>query len=313
MSPPTIHGRFTWHELMTEHPDEAIAFYQKVVGWKVDQWGPNPDYRIWVGSRGPVGGVMAPTAEATAMGAQPTWLSYIGTTDIDATVRDAARLGGRVMKGATEVPSVGRFAVLADPQGAIFAVLQQHTPMTPPAGTKPGEFVWHELVTTDPDGAFNFYHALFGWEKTRAHDMGPLGIYQLFGWPGVDLGGIYRKPPDMPAPPNWLPYIDVANCKAATETLVKQGGKVLNGPMQVPGGGWITMALDPHGIALAIHQQPASMAAKPAAKAKKKAARKPAAKKATKKKPAVKKTARKKAAGRKPAGKKTAKRAKKGR
>ena len=91
--------------------------------------------------------------------------------------------GGRLLHGPVDIPTVGRVAVLMDPQGAAFAA---HTA----AGTAPGghdgpwgvgEFSWHELATTDPDAAFGFYSDLFGWAKTEAMDMGPGGTYQMFG------------------------------------------------------------------------------------------------------------------------------------
>lgn len=273
MTYPTVRGRFIWHELITNEPDAAIAFYQKVIGWKIEGWDQNPSYKMWMGKRGPVGGMMAPTEVEKAMGARPIWLAYIGTPDIEGTVRDAVRLGGRVVKEITAVPGVGQFALLTDPQGGIFATLQQTRPMPPYEDARPGEFAWHELVTTDPEAGFRFYHDLFGWEKTDGMDMGPMGIYQMFGWTGLNLGGVYRKPPDLPGPPHWLGYVEVADCKRTTAVIEKNGGKVLHGPVQVPGGGWITMALDPEIVAFAIHSMEAP----------KKPARPPAAQKAKKK------------------------------
>ena len=72
-----------------------------------------------------------------------------------------------------------------------------------------GGIAWHELATSDMPASFSFYQQLFGWHVLTDMDMGPLGIYRLFGAEGSDrqLGGMYTKPADPPRPSAWLPYI----------------------------------------------------------------------------------------------------------
>jgi len=153
-------------------------------------------------------------------------------------------------------------------------VLAAFTPLSPmPQSDTPqaGEFSWHELATTDPVAAFGFYEKLFGWQKMDAMDMGPSGVYQIFGWSGKSMGGVYRKPKEMAAPPNWLAYIHVLDTNKAVDKIKKAGGKVLNGPMEVPGGDLIAQGLDPQGAAFAVHSLNPAAAAKakaPAATAK---------------------------------------------
>ena len=248
---PPLRGRFIWHELMTPDSAAGIAFYKKVVGWKTEAWDQHTTYVMWLGSRGPVGGVMTLPEEAKLMGAPPHWLPYIGTPDIDGTVRQAAGLGAKIYKDIATVPTVGRFAILADPQGAAFAAFTPETLMPQQDQPAAGEFSWHELATSDPAGAWHFYQALFGWEKTEAMDMGPAGVYQMFGWPGLSLGGIYQPPAGMP--PNWLSYAMVPDAIAAAEAVKRAGGQVVKGPMQVPGGSWITCGIDPQGAMFAVH------------------------------------------------------------
>ena len=281
MSPSPLRGRFTWHELMTNNTERAMDFYGEVAGWTTEGWDQNPTYTMWMGSEGPIGGLMELTGEAAAMGAPPSWLHYIGTPDIVETVRDAVLLGGRVIKDITAVPSVGRFAVLADPQGAVFAVLEPDNPMPAKDEADDGEFCWHELMTTDAGAAFRFYQHLFGWQKTDSMDMGPAGIYQMYGWPGLSLGGFYNRPANVTAPPHWLGYVMVPDARTSATVIKRRGGTIVTGPMELPGGGWITMALDPEGVPFATHSRPA---AKPAAA--KKAAAPKAAKKSAKPKAA---------------------------
>src|SRR4029077_20969445 len=214
---------------------------------------------------------------------------------------------------------VGRYAVLSDPQGATFAVF---TPGGgPPPGGSPaqGTFSWHELATTDVAAALRFYGQLFGWTKGPGHDMGGMGIYQLFQHGGTQAGGICNVQGPSTAP-SWLSYVHIADCDRAVAAAKAAGGRLLHGPMEVPGGSWIAMMMDPQGCAFAVQEAPRTgqkpAAAKPAATPKA-AAAKPAAKKAAarakkgakkkvdKKKPAKKKAAKKKVARKKVARKKT--------
>ena len=118
-----------------------------------------------------------------------------------------------------------------------------------------GEVSWHELVTTDPVAALSFYHALVGWEQTGEHDMGHMGTYHMFGRNGITLGGIYKKPADMPAPPHWVFYIRVPDINASTAKAKANGAQVLHGPAEVPGGDWIVLCMDPQGAVFAMHQR----------------------------------------------------------
>lgn len=251
-------GRFTWYELMTTDPEAAIRFYGDVVGWSTQKWdgGPQP-YTMWMAGEMPVGGVMALPEEAQAAGAPPHWMAYIGTPDLDATVSKAVELGGQVVWGPMDIPEVGRMAGIADPQGAMFAAHQPASEMPPAGEPHPGCFSWNELWTSDQDAAFDFYSALFGWQKTTAMDMGEAGTYQMYGRPGgPDLGGIANRPPEMPMSA-WLYYAMVPDADEAASKTEAQGGQIRHGPMEVPGGDRVAMAADPQGAAFAVHSKKA--------------------------------------------------------
>jgi predicted enzyme related to lactoylglutathione lyase len=266
MSNADIRGRFVWHELMTTDTDAAAAFYSKVVPWKTQDSG-MPSYTLWMAGKTQVGGLTGLPSDGDS-GTPPHWIVYIATPDVDDTVAAAERLGGKVLKGPTDIPNMGRYAVLTDPQGATFAV---YTPPGPPpeganaANNGPGEFGWHELATTDQDAAVSFYTELFGWEKGAAHDMGGMGIYQLIQHNGADVGGIFTLQAAA-TPPNWLSYVRVADCTKATNAAKAGGARILNGPMEVPGGSWISQIMDPQGGAFAVMEAPKAAASKPAAK-----------------------------------------------
>jgi uncharacterized protein len=307
-------GSFVWCELLTTDTAAAESFYKRVVGWTAKPFGPDGSYTVFNNSLDSgVGGVMKLPDAAKQMGAPPHWMMYVGTPNVDETAVRVAQLGGRVLKQPDEIPTVGRFAVVQDPFGASFAIF---TPKPAPGSPEPkrgstGDFSWFELYTPNPEGAWKFYQTLFGWEKTSAMDMGEMGTYQMFGrGDGIPNGGIMKPPPG--APPAWMPYARVKDAKASAAAAAANGGKIVNGPMEVPGGDWIAQGMDPQGAMFAVHSlKAAAPKAAPAGKpAKKKAAAKKT-KKATKKSAARKAKARpvkKKSA--KPAKKKSAKKAK---
>jgi predicted enzyme related to lactoylglutathione lyase len=255
MSDANPHGRFVWYELMSTDPDAAVPFYESVIGWGTKPWeGGERPYTMWTTSEKPSGGVMQLPEEAAAAGAPPHWLAYIFVSDTDAAVARATELGATVLVPRTEIPSEGCFAVLCDPQGATFALFtpEREAP-GPEIQPQAGEFSWNELITTDHEAAFDFYSALFGWQKAEAMDMGEMGLYQMYGRGGPPLGGMFNQPAEMPGPPRWLYYARVDDVHQAVERVREAGGQVLNGPMEVPGGDYVAQCMDPQGAAFALH------------------------------------------------------------
>lgn len=247
-------GLFVWYELLTADVPAAIAFYSEVVGWKTQPFG--ADYVMWVGSQGPLGGVMRLPDEAAKMGAPAHWMAHVQVEDVDAAVALVKKRGGKIYKEPTDIPTVGRFAVIADPQGAPFSTFTPSAEMTLHDASKDGEFCWNELLTSDSASAFSFYSELFGWKKLEDMDMGPMGTYRIFGVGERRLGGMMTVPKGAPMPPMWLFYTSTSDLEAAIGRATKKGAKVMNGPMDVPGGGRIVQLTDPQGAAFALHQAP---------------------------------------------------------
>jgi predicted enzyme related to lactoylglutathione lyase len=268
MSNPEILGRFVWHELLTTDTAGAAAFYPKVVPWRT---APSnmPGYTIWMAGQAQVGGLMELPHEGS-----PHWLIYVGTPDVDKSCAQAQALGARALKEPADIPGVGRFAVLADPQGAPFALFTPGPGQPAPTEPEQGGFSWHELATTDVAGALRFYGELFGWRKGPGHDMGTAGVYQIFEHGGKAVGGMCR-PGAAHTAPSWLSYVHVADSSRGVSAAKSAGGRLVHGPMEVPGGSWIALLIDPQGSSFAIQELPRVGAAKPAAA--KPAAVKPAA------------------------------------
>ena len=247
---------FIWYELITTDQPAAEAFYRAVVGWEMlDAGQSSMRYTIAsTGKRG-VGGLMVLPAELRAAGTKPCWTGYIGVADTDATAQRIAKAGGSVHRGPDDIPNVGRFAVVADPGGAVFMLLtplprEQEPP--PIEVMSPGYIGWHELYAGNgQEAAFAFYSALFGWTTIDTLDMAAMGTYRIFGADGVPFGGMMDKPADAPQSA-WAFYVNVDGIDAAVARIKANDGQVLMGPHEVPGGSWIVQALDPQGASFAL-------------------------------------------------------------
>ena len=196
-----------------------------------------------------VAGLMAIPPEAAGM--PPSWMGYIGVDDVDAYTEKVKAAGGKIYRAADDIPGIGRFAVAADPHGAIFTLFSSSTipPAAPPPNT-PGYVGWNELYAGDLDSAWSFYSGLFGWTKGDAIDMGAMGVYQLFNTGGTG-GGMMTKMPQFPMP-LWLFYFNVDAIDAAVARSTQVGGKIVHGPSEVPGGSWIVQGFDPQGAMFAL-------------------------------------------------------------
>lgn len=242
-------GRFSWHELMTPDPDAARDFYAAITGWSTSAWdGGGKPYEMWMNGEMPVGGLM----DLPAPEVPPCWLAYVSTPDLDGTLAKVRSGGGSVLNEMA-VPQVGRFAVIADPQGGVIAVIEPEGDAAGHDGPSAlGEFSWHELAARDADAAWDFYSEVFGWQAENRMDMGEMGFYQVFGGGAHPLGGIFNGPPEMCAI-GWLLYVRVPDVHAAVQTVTDLGGRILNGPTEVPDGDLIAQCMDPQGVAFAVH------------------------------------------------------------
>jgi predicted enzyme related to lactoylglutathione lyase len=248
------HGKFVWYELMTPDTKGAEKFYGSILPWTAKDAGtPGMNYSLFsVGETG-VAGLMPMPDDAGKKGVPPNWNGYVAVDDVDVVAAQVKKEGGVIHHPPTDIPGIGRFTAVADPQGAVLSLFKPtraDAPAMPPPET-PGLVGWRELHTTDQVAAMSYYAKLFGWTKGDVVDMGPMGSYQIVSRGKAMLGGMFNSPAAK-AHPFWLYYFNVAGIDTALAKVTKGGGKLTNGPMQVPGGAWIIQCVDPQGAHFAL-------------------------------------------------------------
>jgi predicted enzyme related to lactoylglutathione lyase len=244
-------GRFVWHELHTNDRGKAVKFYTQLMGWETKDvsMGPGEPYALCLMNGKDFAGITKSMAPANV---PPHWLPYLATEDVDATAEKVKSHGGKVMSAAMDIPNVGRFAVVTDPQGAAFAIYKgakayPEEPARPPVGA----FCWEELVTSDPEAAAKFYVGVFGYTVEEV-PMGPMGTYRILKRGDRQTAGLMKTPPGAPPQPHWLSYLAVANVDTSTRNAKEIGAKVHMEPTDIPKIGRFSVIGDPTGAAVAL-------------------------------------------------------------
>lgn len=259
----SYHGNPCWYELGTSDLHAAGDFYGSILGWKVEDSGMEGfAYHLASSDGDRVAGLMSNAGQPGDP--PPNWLIYFAVDDCNQAAAGIEASGGKILKEPDDIPGTGRYSVVADPQGAVFGLLQPDISQMSEADRakaasgegafdqkKAGHGNWNELMSSDPQAGFEFYAGLFGWTKGQAMDMGAMGTYQLFRHKGADIGavmGLGTSPVSA-----WLPYFGVnGSVTKRVEAIRRAGGQVHHGPSEVPGPAYIAVAQDPQGGWFAI-------------------------------------------------------------
>ncbi len=239
----TAIGKFVWHESNSTDVEAAKSFYTSLFGWELEMFPGEMEYAM-VKSAGRTHGGFT-----EAQGGAPShWLPYVLVENVDETAEKAKAAGGKVMD-PFDIPEVGRMAVMFDPQGAVFSIIQPAgEPDAPPAE---GVFVWDELMTTEVEAAKAFYGEVLGW-TSRDQDMGGM-TYTLFQRSGdTDVGGCMARPEGVEAPPHWTVYIATDDVDASVVRAKELGANVFVEPTDIPNMGRFAVLQDPTGAVFGI-------------------------------------------------------------
>ena len=236
-------GTFIWHENNSTDAENAKSFYTELLGWQTEAWPGEQEYTIIkVGDKGH-GGI------AAAQGGAPShWMGNVFVEDVDEVARRAEAAGGKVLYGPEDIPEVGRFALISDPQGAALSAFSPKPQGEGELGE--GVFVWDELHTSDPAAAKSFYGEVLGW-TARDEDMGGF-TYTIFqNRAGTDVAGCSQLREGEPGT-NWLVYIGTDDVDATTARAKELGATVHVEPSDIPNVGRFSVLEDPPGAAFGL-------------------------------------------------------------
>ena len=254
-------GAPIWYELMVPDPAAVRDFYRATLGWEIAaEGGPSAtgsEYRmINRADGGAIGGALTIKEEMRDK-APPRWLTYFHVDDVEAAVAQAKELGATLWMPPTDI-GVGTIALLSDPQGAPFYVMDPVPPPDRPDARSdvfeprsPGHCWWNELETTDEPAATAFYKGLFGWSMENTMPMGDKGNYRFIDQGDGQIGAINPWMADYMTV-GWLPYFGVADIDAAHAAAAANGGTIHYDVQEVPGGDFIFAANDPAGALVAF-------------------------------------------------------------
>src|SRR5262249_13469041 len=149
------------------------------------------------------------------------------------------QLGGAVHVRPQDILNMSRFSIVADPQTAAVALFKwlNRGPEQPRESRRFGHIGWHELLADDSEKAWAFYRDVFGWREEEDTWSGAQGTYRVFSAGGQTIGGMFTKSPLLPVP-LWLYYFNVGDINAAAQRVRAASGRILKGPIEVPGGQW---------------------------------------------------------------------------
>ncbi|MEY3212658.1 MAG: hypothetical protein RIT28_3139 [Pseudomonadota bacterium] len=242
-------GAICWRELSSPNPQAAARFYGDLFSWtsKDVDMGPMGNYTILNNGEEMVAGVMAgPSPEVPSH-----WINYVTVDDVDASAAQVVELGGRVLMPPSDAPEIGRFAIVTDPEGAVFGLLRDPSGQVVPAmNYRPitGTFCWAQLMTRDVEAAQRFYSTIFGW-KVEMYQ----GMVTLSRGDG-GCGSIMAMPAHVPAevPAYWENYVAVDNLQASYERALALGATSLVTPTSIPNTGDFALVATTDGATIAL-------------------------------------------------------------
>jgi len=250
-------GSFCWLELGTTDQNAAKKFYTGLLGWSAEDMpmGPEMTYTMFRLEGKDVGGGYRLMKEQVDNHVPPHWMAYVKVNNADESAAKAVSLGAKQIVPPSDIPNVGRFAVVQDPTGAHISLFQpgQHKGLT--NFGQIGTFCWADLNTPDPKKAAQFYSQWLGWKIDSEEKDGYSHIQNGSSHEDM-IGGIpneFHAPPGTPA--HWMVYFHVADCNASAAKAAQLGAKTLMPANLMKDVGTIAVLADPQGAVFALYQQ----------------------------------------------------------
>jgi predicted enzyme related to lactoylglutathione lyase len=248
-------GKIVWADLVTPDVEGAKRFYGGLFGWTFRDVPGDRNYALALLDGEPVAGVVH-KASPTGQSLQPAWLTFLAVRDVAAAQQVAVQHGGKVLSQEHYYPHRGRQAVLADADGAVFAVLAAEGGDPPDYLASPGEWIWSSVLVKDPKQETDFYKSLLGYDiYDLASEGGGEGDAQhyILSSDNYARAGLNSLPADsMRRRPHWLNFVRVTDAAAAAKKAVALGGRVLVEPRLDRHGGSLAVLADPSGAPFGV-------------------------------------------------------------
>ena len=253
-------GKVIWAELVTPDLAAAERFYGGLFGWTFhDMRTSHTVYAVARLGNAPIAGLVQRPPRA---GAQSAWLPFLSVS----SVHEVGRLV--VAKGGTELTSPhayrmrGQQAIYADPQGAVFAVLNSHSGDPPDVLAAPGEWIWSVLMARDPASDAAFYQDVFGYEVFEL-PSDARGEHLLLTSEQYARASVNPLPGADHRQPHWTEFVRVIDVARAAELARGLGGRVLVEPHPDRHGDTVALLADPAGAAIGVMEWNAAPGASP--------------------------------------------------
>jgi uncharacterized protein len=252
---PNTPGKFVWHTLATDDLAASKKFYTSLFGWDYSETTLlGKPFTVARLGKTPVAGMRAPDPERGKTVSH--WLPYISVANLEASVTKAKASGGGLLAGPVDVGTLGRAAVLTDPQGAPFGLVHLSAGDPPdPAKPAEGTFFWNEYLTHDLDATLAFYNGLLPYEvaTTKSEEHAAYTVLKS----DRARAGVFRLPDSQAqVTPSWLPYVLVADPSGLAARVPGLGGKVLLAPNAKHRKGSLAIIADPTGAVIALQKYP---------------------------------------------------------
>jgi predicted enzyme related to lactoylglutathione lyase len=248
-------GKIVWHDLLTNDIDGSKRFYGELFGWQFEElplslgFGRSSKYLL-IRSKGELIGGMFDVAGVDTQANSSQWVVVMSVADVEAATATVKSAGGKILTQPTDLNERGRIAVVVDPDGALFAMLE--TRDGDPLDREPdaGEFMWDEVWVPDVQAAAAFYKSVAPFELVSA-ELGNAN-YEGLAVDNVPRVGVLQNPAqDEGLNPTWVSYVKVQDMSLLAR-VTDLGGKVLLEAHDRPIGGQVAIIAGPSGAGLAL-------------------------------------------------------------
>jgi predicted enzyme related to lactoylglutathione lyase len=240
-------GKVVWADLVTPNVPAAKTFYSGLFGWTFKDISTGPrEYSVAMAGGDPVAGIIETESHQGAP-RHPNWLTFISVRDVGRAQKVVLAHGGKVLSPPRNYPQRGRQAVFADPQGAVFAVLQSSDGDPRDELADPGEWIWSSLMSRDAEAEAAFYQNIFGYEVFDPADEEG-STHLVLATDNYARASANALPEEAHGvPPHWLNFIRVLSAKDTAAKAESLGGRVLVQPHPDRHGGMTAVIADPAG------------------------------------------------------------------